>query len=58
MDLNKMKGEECVIMGTLYKHQELKPSILQEVSKQVRAMKKIKRISNLVLLRFNFSFYL
>lgn len=34
-DLNGMRGEKCVIMGTLYKHQELKPSILQEVSKQV-----------------------
>lgn len=42
MDLNKIKGEECVIMGTLYKHQELKPSILQEVSKQVRMIKKLR----------------
>lgn len=36
MSLNNMKGEACVIVGTLYKHQELKPSVLQEVSKQVR----------------------
>lgn len=35
MSLNNVKGENCVIVGTLYKHQELKPSILQEVSKQV-----------------------
>lgn len=35
MSLNNVKGETCIIVGTLYKHQELKPSVLQEVSKQV-----------------------
>ncbi len=38
MDLNSTKGEKCVIVGTLYKIQELKPSILQDVSKEVRNM--------------------
>lgn len=36
MDLNSMKGEQCVIVGTLYKNQELKPSVLRDVSKEVR----------------------
>lgn len=38
MSLNNVKGEPCVIIGTLYKHQELKPSVLQEVSKQYQTV--------------------
>lgn len=29
------KGKECIIVGTLYKHMKLKPSILDEYSKEV-----------------------
>lgn len=28
-------GKECIIVGTLYKHMKLKPSILDEYSKEV-----------------------
>lgn len=28
-------GKECVVVGTLYKHMKLKPSILDEYSKEV-----------------------
>ena len=29
------QGKECVIVGTLYKHMKLKPSVLDEYSKEV-----------------------
>ncbi|XP_031826588.2 DNA polymerase delta subunit 2 [Nomia melanderi] len=31
-DLEKLEGQECIIIGTLYKHQQWKPSILRELS--------------------------
>jgi DNA polymerase delta subunit 2 len=31
-DLRENHPEQCVIIGTLYKHQELKPSVLREIS--------------------------
>lgn len=31
-ELDDFEGQECVIIGTLYKHQKWKPSILQELS--------------------------
>ncbi|XP_034235818.1 DNA polymerase delta subunit 2 [Thrips palmi] len=33
-DLKEDSSEKCIIVGTLYKHQELKPSILKEVSEE------------------------
>ncbi|KAK7593036.1 hypothetical protein V9T40_007788 [Parthenolecanium corni] len=38
MDLNNLKGEQCVIVGTLYKNQELKPSVLRDVSKEYQTV--------------------
>lgn len=29
------EGKDCIIVGTLYKHMKLKPSILDEYSKEV-----------------------
>lgn len=29
------EGKECIIVGTLYKHMKLKPSVLDEYSKEV-----------------------
>lgn len=29
------EGKECILVGTLYKHMKLKPSILDEYSKEV-----------------------
>lgn len=29
------EGKECIVVGTLYKHMKLKPSILEEYSKEV-----------------------
>lgn len=34
-DLEDKIGKECIVIGTLYKHQELKPSILKEISEEV-----------------------
>lgn len=31
-ELEDFEGQECVIIGTLYKHQKWKPSILHELS--------------------------
>lgn len=31
-ELENLEGQECVIIGTLYKHQQWKPSILRELS--------------------------
>lgn len=33
-DLKEEAAERCIIVGTLYKHQELKPSILKEISEE------------------------
>lgn len=30
------EGKECIIVGTLYKHMKLKPSVLDEYSKEVQ----------------------
>lgn len=32
------EGKECIIVGTLHKHMKLKPSILDEYSKEVRTL--------------------
>ncbi|XP_054000613.1 DNA polymerase delta subunit 2-like [Hylaeus anthracinus] len=33
-DLEKLDGQQCIIIGTLYKHQQWKPSILRELSEE------------------------
>lgn len=33
-DLKEDTKDRCIIVGTLYKHQELKPSILKEISEE------------------------
>jgi hypothetical protein len=32
------KGKDCIIVGTLYKHMKLKPSILDEYAKEVKCL--------------------
>lgn len=34
MDLQSVRGQRCIIIGTLFKYQELKPSILREISQE------------------------
>lgn len=38
MTLNTTDGEKCAVIGTIYKKQELKPSILKEVSRQYQTV--------------------
>ncbi|KAF3419928.1 hypothetical protein E2986_00566 [Frieseomelitta varia] len=33
-DLEKLENQQCIIIGTLYKHQQWKPSILRELSEE------------------------
>uniref|UniRef100_A0A8D8L9X2 DNA polymerase delta subunit 2 n=1 Tax=Cacopsylla melanoneura TaxID=428564 RepID=A0A8D8L9X2_9HEMI len=35
-DLNDTVTEECVLIGTFFKHQELKPNILKEISEELK----------------------
>ena len=35
-ELYKTKGQECVVMGTVFQQMDLKPSILKEISSKVR----------------------
>jgi hypothetical protein len=35
VELQEAEGEKCVIIGTLYVDQHLKPSILKEISEEV-----------------------
>lgn len=45
-------GEECIIIGTLFKDMPLKPNVLQEYSKQVRVLKLISDLLRLFLIIF------
>lgn len=33
-DLENLENQQCIIIGTLYKHQQWKPSILRELSEE------------------------
>lgn len=38
MELPDINGARCVVIGTLFKDQVLKPNILKEISDEVRIM--------------------
>lgn len=47
VDLTKSEYEEVpsVIIGTLYKHQELKPSVLKEMAEELQAVPQPSRLN-------------
>lgn len=42
-ELKEEKEETCVIIGTLFKHQELKPSILKQLSEELQLLPEPQR---------------
>jgi hypothetical protein len=43
--LNLEAGVECVLIGTLYKHMQLKPSALAEYAQEVKASARLLAIA-------------